>query len=217
MDDLDGEFIFAGDGVHPFTHTGCQEYTRAIERALPSLLMDSNLKSDRVLSTPLEAAHLGRTSWIPVDTLQRSRVTATVGCNASAPTTYLKLTNKACQLDENMRGYALRHPGDSITVEFEGSLIGMYNIVGPTSGYLNATIDGGNAKQVRLFDTFCHFTREAFHGVYEGLDRKRHSMTLKLSAEHPAKATIMASKNRTINARDLNKTEALILAFCVAY
>ncbi len=216
MDNLDGEFIFAADGVHPFTHSGCQEYTRAIERALPSLLMGTNVTSNKVLRMPLEAANLEHTSWIPVDTLQRSGAVDSASCNASVSTNGLTLTPNTCRLNEDVRGHVLRDPGDSITVNFEGSYIGMYNIVGPTSGYLNVKIDHEHFKRVKLFDTFSFFVREAFHSLYEGLEPKQHSLTLEMSDEHPAKATIMATKNRTIAARHLNKTEALILAFCVA-
>lgn len=210
--DTGDEFWFGSDGVHPHAWTGCKEYTMAIERCLPRIdgrslgpgpTTLSSIKAQYPLPEPLDPRNYENATWVSPD---RARLAPGIAKLRSTVIFPLRDLGDA---------YRAQHPGDTFTLDFWGSYVGIYSLVGPFSGTLLLTLDGGTPRPYSLFSTFNHYNRPAYFPLFSGLSVGPHTLVLDVSPDIPDKVSIMASKNRTIPAEAQVRTDCVVLAFCV--
>jgi hypothetical protein len=197
-------FAFGSDGVHPHAFTGCVEYTKAIERAIPRIQRQSSV-SDNVkyvgLPPAMEVMNYENATWISPQkaVLQGIQQKST-----------LAFLNVEYQHDV----YLAQRPGNRITLNFTGSYVGIYTVVGLAQGDLSLQLDGGPRKHYKLFSTFTFYPRLAYFPLYNNLSEVPHTLTVDVSSSIPEKQKIMASRNRTVPPQFVNQTEVRIIAFC---
>ncbi len=211
--DTGEEFWFGSDGVHPHALTGCKEYTMAIERCLSGIEGRSLAASGATpgvataarlpLPEPLEPLNFENTTWLSPDRAQMAD-----GIE--------KIDSKELFAGRDLGdAYRARRIGDTFKLDFVGSYVGIYGIVGPFSGKLLLTLDGGTPKPYSLFSTYNYFNRPSFFKLMSGLPVGPHTLVLDVSPDVPDKVGIMATKNRTIPLEAQAKTDCVLLAFCV--
>lgn len=207
------EFWFGSDGVHPHALTGCKEYALAIERSLSRIEGQSLAASGTTTRTstaarvplpePLEPLNYENATWLSPD---RAQLAGGIE----------KIDSKELFAVRDLGdAYRARHPGDTFKLDFVGSYVGIYGIVGPFSGTLLLTLDGGAPKPYPLFSTFNYYNRPSFFPLVSGLPAGPHTLVLDVSPDVPDKVGIMATKNRTIPLDAQAKTDCVLLAFCV--
>jgi len=90
---------------------------------------------------------------------------------------------------------AADRPGATLRLAFEGTAVGAYVLAGPDAGVLEATIDGGKRRTVDLYHRFSrglHYPRTVMFDA--DLEPGKHTLTLRLTAEHNKAATGTAAR-----------------------
>lgn len=79
-------------------------------------------------------------------------------------------------------------PGATITLKFKGSQIGLYDIIGPDTGNLEYSLDGGAWTHKVNFDKHClSYARPHASPLVRGLDAtKEHELKLRIAEDTPA-------------------------------
>ncbi|HOX37169.1 MAG TPA: SGNH/GDSL hydrolase family protein [Candidatus Brocadiia bacterium] len=91
-------------------------------------------------------------------------------------------TEKKCNYGGAVDVLAAEAPGDALELEFEGSFVAMYGIAGMDAGILECSIDGGEAREIDLYDHYCQFFhRPVCRMLAEGLKPGRHTLRAKMS------------------------------------
>jgi len=85
-------------------------------------------------------------------------------------------------------------PGDSITIKFRGTTIGLYDLGGPESGQLMAVIDGKESLLINRFTPFNdHPRHQYFYLPY--MEYGDHTVTFKIHTEPCDKRSVIAKKS----------------------
>jgi hypothetical protein len=198
------KFIFSKDGTHPHASTGCKKYTEAIERSLPLIWAQSQdeMIQRNNIPLPLDPLNYENATFIPSDQ-------AKLGGSVETVSPAVKGASKGLP---RHRGCG---PGDTFTLAFKGSFVGLYSIVGPASGDIQVAVDGEAFKKVQLFSSYNFYERIGFFTLYNTSVNRHHTLIVDGSTEVPNKVAILAKKNKTIEPQYVNKTEYTIVAFCV--
>lgn len=75
-------------------------------------------------------------------------------------------------------------PGKQMALDFEGTAVGAYVVAGPDAGIVEASVDGGEFRQVDLYHHFSaglHYPRTVLFAT--DLKPGKHSLTLRVSAQ----------------------------------
>lgn len=171
--EVEGKIIFSNDGVHPLD-AGHDIYARVIAdalramslfdsvvpHALPPPMRDDNWQSARL--APITEAMLGG-NWQKLDPQQG-------------------LAKRfADRLPVVWEGSA----GDTLKFRFKGTMVGLYDLLGPDGGQVRWTIDGRSHGPRPRFDSYCTYHRLASLRMADGLDDTEHEVTLVVDAEQP--------------------------------
>lgn len=203
------EFWFGSDAVHPHALTGCKEYTKAIELCMPQIKGRSRISVTTIstsqvpLPEPIDPFNYENATWLSPDRALLSKGIEKIDSRELFP------------LRDLGDAYRAQRPGDTFTLNFVGSYVGIYGIVGPFSGTLLLTLDGGTPKPYSLFSTFNYYNRPSFFPLLSGLPVENHSLVIDVSPDVPDKVRILTTKNRTISMEAQAKTDCVLLAFCV--
>jgi len=96
---------------------------------------------------------------------------------------------KTCNYGGPVDVLTAEHPGDELTLTFDGSLIGFYGIAGFDAGTLECSVDGGESKTIDLFDYYCtQFNRPVSYILAENLRPGKHALTVKMKKEKNEKS-----------------------------
>lgn len=203
--DTGGKYNFGSDGIHPHKATGCAAYAGAIGRSLPELERPAHMPREPLLLLP---DFIDPTNYEAAKLVTPDQATVSAGVNKISPDT------AKGKPYERVTGYLARRPGDTFTLRFYGSFLGIAMMVGPFSGDLVASLDGA-PREVTVFDTFCYRPngRMGFYVLYDDLDKANHTLLLDVSPKVPLKREIMATKQRHVPAEFLNDTDAVIIGF----
>ena len=190
----DGKIAFAADGVHPYTDTGHRLYTEAIMRSLPALQAAGKKAKTPLLPEPLDVGNLEQARLLNVEeavmTGPWTRLTAADiaqgAISGNAGQAFLD------RLPSLWRG----EPGAELSFRFKGSLLTMYDVVGPDSGSVEITVDGRTRKDVR-FSPWCTYHLLSTMWVAAGIDPNReHHVVIKVLAQPLDKEKILPEGNR---------------------
>ncbi len=197
------KYVFGTDGIHPHKGTGCAAYARAINRSLAALEEHARLPRE-LLPAPLHPKNYEAARLVAPD-----RAALSAGVQKISPAT---APGKPYQ---NTTGYLARRPGDTFTLSFHGSVVGVSMIVGPWTGDLLLSLDGLPPQAMQVFDTFCYRPngRLGFYLLHDDLAPANHTLVVDVSPGVPDKRAIMATKGRRVPPEYLDDTDAVILGF----
>jgi lysophospholipase L1-like esterase len=183
--------VFSTDGVHPLVETGHALYGEIFTRAFAAIVAATPAAaaspSPRPLPAPLRADNWEQARMVPIEQ----------GMLAGP---WRRVTPAD---DERARAFAGRMPvlwkaegpGASLSVAFRGTLLSIYDLVGPGAGTVSVQVDDTSPRDVPRIDGYCTSWRIAQLSV-GSLPAGAHRATFTLADTKPDKAAILFEKNR---------------------
>ena len=188
--------LFSTDGVHPLVETGHRLYQDVLARSFAAIQSASVPPSGpRHLPAPLRDDNWERAKMIPIEpSMLRGewrRVTPADDERAKAFASRMPVLWKAVE------------PGAELSVAFTGTMLSVYDLLGPGGGVVSVGVDGQPPRSVPRIDGYCTYWRIAQLSI-NGQPDGGHRATFTLESKSPDKAAILFEKNRT----DLEKDPA---------
>ncbi len=191
--DPDAPMVFSTDGVHPLVETGHELYLQAIARSWEMLekCPDSRESKPHELGSPMREDHWTDAKLVPfTDTMLSGGWRKLDNGDEGDP-----IAKRFARLMPEM--WLAEEPGAKLQFRFRGSVVGIYDIVGPDGGQLTVVLDGGEPKTMRRIDGYCTYHRLSKLQVGGGLDPEtEHTVSITLDSEAPDKKEILFEKNR---------------------
>ncbi|WP_236288508.1 GDSL-type esterase/lipase family protein [Paenibacillus allorhizoplanae] len=181
-----GAVVFTHDSIHPIIPEGHQIYTHTITRSFERIRelqvgsgsVEHNLPQEPLVpSNPWEYAVM-----LPLD----GHAHLSSGWSFVTPDNF-ELARTYDWLFPGL--WRAVDPGEAITVQFEGTHIGLFDIGGPDSGRLKVTVDGGEPFLVERFTSYNDHNRNQFVFLPE-LPNGRHTVRFEIDNEKTDKAAV---------------------------
>jgi len=178
---LEGKILFSPDGVHPYNDSGHQLYLDAVVRAMGKIRGVGKV-GPHTLPAPFVADNWQRAKLIPL-----SDVTLSDG--------WQKLTDKhtlARRFGKRLGElWKTNKAGATISVKFKGTMVGVYDLLGPDCGQVIVKLDDRPLSVRRRFDGYCTYHRLAMMTAGTGLADGPHRLVLTLHEDQPDKRNIL--------------------------
>lgn len=183
---IPGAIVFTHDAIHPIIPEGHQIYTDTITRSFERI-RDLGVSSGSVEHNLPQATLVPSNPWEyasmqPLDGLAHF----SAGWSYVTPDDF-ELARKYDWLFPGL--WRAVDPGEAITVQFEGTHIGLFDIGGPDSGRLKVTVDGGEPFLVDRFTLYNDHNRNQFVYLPE-LPNGRHTVRFEIDNEKTDKAAV---------------------------
>jgi hypothetical protein len=183
---IPGAIVFTHDSIHPIIPEGHQIYTDTITRSFERI-RELQISSGRVEHNLPQATLVPSNPWEyasmqPLDGLAH----LSAGWSYVTPDDF----ELAREYDWLFPGlWRAVDPGEAITVQFEGTHIGLFDIGGPDSGRLKVTVDSGEPFLVDRFTLYNDHNRNQFVFLPE-LPNGRHTVRFEIDTEKTDKAAV---------------------------
>ena len=162
---------FTKDGVHP-KDAGYALYLEALQPFFAKIKEQPGTPAG-ALPKPLSPHPLENAKLIPYDWAQMDSDWLGWQLSSSANLPHVAVANK---------------PGATITLKFKGDQVGIYDIIGPDTGNLDFSLDGGAWQHRVNFDKYClTYARPSSTVLARDLDPKvEHEVKLRIAGDTPA-------------------------------
>lgn len=188
--ELDDKILFSPDGVHPYTDTGHQLYLEAIVRSMAKI-KGRGIPVPHLVGDPFVADNWEKAKMIPL-----SRAKLSDGWKKLNPETDNMAKRFGNRLPEV---WEADKPGESIHFRMRGSVVRIYDLVGPNCGQVIVQIDDKPSFVRPRFDAYCTYHRLSCLTVGMGMEPTEHEITLTIHPDQPDKAKILSQRNQTID------------------
>jgi lysophospholipase L1-like esterase len=188
--ELNGIKIFSGDGVHPYAETGHLIYCEALKSSFETMASGNNAKTKKhLLSKPLAPDCFSNTQMVDFTqgTLSKNWQVLQIA-DQPAFHSFGKFLDKFGKAGQS---------GETLTVNFTGTAIGMYDIMGPDAGRLIVEIDGCVKHSISRFDRFCTYRRLNYF-LIDNLANKTHKVIFQVVAEPFDKVAILKTNGEVM-------------------
>jgi hypothetical protein len=182
--ELNGVKVFSSDGVHPYIETGHVIYQSVIMRSFESMLASTSGKAYKhKLKNPLDANCFDKTQMFDYKAGELSK---------NWQTFQIKDIPAFKKFDPFLTTFGkASHAGESLTVRFKGTAVGVYDFMGPDAGRVQVEIDGIVKDTVSRFDPWCTYMRMNYFFI-DHLEAKNHVVIFRLLSDPFDKAIILA-------------------------
>ncbi|WP_234536076.1 SGNH/GDSL hydrolase family protein [Paenibacillus pseudetheri] len=183
---ISGAVIFTHDSIHPTIPEGHQIYTDTITRSFETI---SELRGHlgRLVH------HLPQNPLVPANPWEYATMLSLDGLTTfSAGWSYMTPDDSALVREYNWLFPGLWRavdPGEAITVQFEGTHIGLFDIGGPDSGRLKVSVDGGDPFIIDRFTLYNDHNRNQYVFLPE-LPNGKHTVRFEVDTEKTDKAAV---------------------------
>ncbi|OMD34717.1 SGNH/GDSL hydrolase family protein [Paenibacillus odorifer] len=183
---ISGAVVFTHDSIHPTIPEGHQIYTDTITRSFekirelqghPGRLVHHLPQNPLVPANPWEYA-----TMLSLDSL----TTFSAGWSYMTPDDFALVREYNWLFPGLWRAV---DPGEAITVQFEGTHIGLFDIGGPDSGRLKVSVDGGEPFIVDRFTLYNDHNRNQYVFLPE-LPNGKHTVRFEVDTEKTDKAAV---------------------------
>ncbi|WP_240772826.1 SGNH/GDSL hydrolase family protein [Phragmitibacter flavus] len=182
-----GKIVFSTDGVHPLVETGHELYAAAVIRSLEKI-KPIGKPAPHELIAPLRADNSEKARLIPI---QKSMLKG--NWTLLDPTQDNPGKRHAARVPSLWKA---NDPTACLEITVNGSILDMYDLVGPDGGQLNITVDGELKKPVNRIDAHCTYDRLSSFRVLTAPEGGLHKIKIQLSASAPDKKNILFERNR---------------------
>lgn len=187
---LGEKILFSPDAVHPYTDTGHQLYLDAVVRSM-ARIRDAGRPGPHPLGDPFIANNWEKAQMVPL-----SRARLSEGWKKLDSQTDAMAKRFGDRLPEVWKA---NQPGESIRFRVRGSVIRIYDLVGPDCGQVSIQVDDEPAYVRPRFDAYCTYHRLNCLVVGNNLKPAEHEITLTIHPEQPDKARILSQRNETMD------------------
>lgn len=183
---IPGAVIFTHDSIHPTIPEGHQIYTDTITRSFEKIRelrdhvgkVEHHLPQDPLVpANPWEYA-----TMLPLDSLTHF----SAGWSYMTPDDFALVREYDWLFPGLWRAV---DPGETITVEFEGTHIGLFDIGGPDSGRLKVTVDEGEPFLIDRFTSYNDHNRNQYVYLPE-LPNGKHTVRFEIDHKKTDKAAV---------------------------
>ena len=177
----DGKILFSQDGCHPL-EAGHAIYTEVIAAAIEQMQASKPINHAEKLSEPFVENHWQAAQFVPIEPAMLTGSWRPLPPDAELSE---KFANRLGTI------YEAVEPGDKLTIRFRGSLVKLYDLLGPDGGQVMITVDGKTRGPVPRFDSFCTYHRLATLHLAANLDPQAvHELTVELLAAQPDRSVV---------------------------
>ena len=178
---LEGKVLFSADGVHPYTDSGHRLYLDAVVRAMEKIKL-AGKPVPRTVPAPLVADNWERARLIPL-----SDVSLAGGWEklTDSHTLVRRFGKRLGSLWKTNRA------GATISLRFKGTMVGVYDLLGPDCGQVIVRLDDQPQRIRPRFDGYCSYHRLSKLTVAAGLPDAPHTLVLELHRDQPDKRKIL--------------------------
>lgn len=187
--------VFSADGVHPHVETGHRLYVEAIARSWPKLRKAGGETGPHKLRAPLRADNWEQAKMISIrpDMLQ--------GGWEKLPADH----TLAKRFQRNMPEiYRATEPGAALSFKFEGTMAGVFDLLGPDGGEIRIQVDESKGSTRNRIDGYCTYHRMSKLDAAADLKPGLHGVAISLTPTKLDKGQILFERNRG----DLEKNPA---------
>lgn len=166
---------FANDGVHPH-QGGCDMYAQCITDFLAKELAATAVAAPRPPVEPLDSLCYERGRFISLEA-----ATVVKGFERIPAWT----CEKTCNFSPPVDVLACTEAGSELRLDFEGTAVGIYSIIGMDAGIIEYSIDGAPFREADQFDHYCPKFHRPQHKIFAtDLPPGKHSIVLRSGAGH---------------------------------
>ena len=187
---LGEKILFSPDAVHPYTDTGHQLYLDAVVRSMAEI-RQAGKPGPHTLGDPFVPDNWEKARMVP---LGRARLSE--GWKKLDPQTDTIARRFGDRLPEVWKA---DQPGESIRFRIRGSVVRIYDLVGPDCGQVTIQVDDQPAYVQPRFDAYCTYHRLSCLNAGKAMDAGEHEITLTIHPEQPDKAKILSQRNETMD------------------
>ena len=181
--------VFSPDGVHPYPETGHRIYEEILQRSFEKMIaVKPQPAKKHMLPAPITPDYFAHTQMIDPEKGNLSKGWKIVQVKAS--TDFSRFDRYLTQIGEAA-------PGDTLSLRFKGTTVGIYDIIGPGSGRIEVTIDGQVKDTVYRFNAFCTYWMMSYF-LLDHLPDKVHDVVFRVIPEAFDKAAILKTRNQAI-------------------
>ena len=178
--------VFSRDGVHPLQESGQPIYASTVIKYLTKMSKHSSVKSHQ-MPAPLLS-----------DNWQNAKMVDISEAELVGEWTKLPEDNPIVQqFKQFMPSVYQAKPGALMRFKFKGSVLGIYDCIGPGTGTIEVTVDG-KKQEIPRFDPWCSNYRKNNFFI-EGLDDKVHEVEIRVQDKTIDKASILLKRKITID------------------
>jgi len=183
---ISGAVVFTHDSIHPTIPEGHQIYTDTITRSFEAI---SELRGHlgRLVH------HLPQNTLVPANPWEYATMLSLDSLTTfSAGWSYMTPDDFSLVREYNWLFPGLWRavdPGEAITVQFEGTHIGLFDIGGPDSGRLKVSVDGGEPFIIDRFTQHNDHNRNQYVFLPE-LPNGKHTVRFEVDTEKTDKAAV---------------------------
>jgi len=188
--ELGEKILFSPDAVHPYTDSGHQLYLEAIVRSMVRIRAQGTPGPHR-LTDPLRADNWEAAQMVPL-----SRAKLSAGWQKLDPQADAMAKRFGNRLPEVWKA---DQPGESISFRVRGSVVRLYDLVGPDCGQITIAVDDQPAYIRPRFDAYCTYHRLSTCTIGKRLSDDDHSITLTIHPEQPDKVEILSRRSQTMD------------------
>jgi hypothetical protein len=198
-EDFPGKIVFSADNVHPYPQTGHRLYTEALTRSLQKMGSLHKNNGMRHLGHSLTLNGFESAQMISPERLEKTGKWKKV----------LPSMENAGVLSPNPFPLLLKadSAGSSILVKFEGSIVGLYDAMGPGSGIWEILLDGVPYRTYTRFDSFCTYWRPNYV-LLKNIKPGLHTVEFRVSSVIPDKKLLLGDKVNKMISDPLNYSES---------
>lgn len=193
--EINGIPVFSPDGVHPYVETGQKIYFKSLKRSIKKL---ENIKStsQRKHSLPVP---------MNPNCFSNGKILDFTKANLSPNWEIIPTEGDSIFIEFNkflqVVGKASRK-NESLTIQFKGKAIGIYDIMGPDAGKVIIEIDDTLYDTISRFDMYCTYYRMNYF-IIDNLEDKVHKAKFRLFNDPFDKVEILLKRKKEI--KDPNK------------
>ena len=175
-----GKIVFARDDCHP-TDAGHDIFLEVIADAIEKMRPDSK-PGPHELKTPIRADNWEQAKLVPLTPKMLSgswkKLPADEGLGK-------RFGNRMPEI------WYASTPGDKLEFAFRGTMVGLYDLLGPDGGKVQITLDGKTGTPRQRFDWYCTYHRLASLRMAQDLEDGPHTVCVELLAEQPDRSPVL--------------------------
>lgn len=183
------KILFSPDGVHPYTDSGHALYLDAVARSMEKIAKKGRAGA-HPLGTALRADNWEAAKMLPLE--EKMLQGGWVKLDATDPIGK-RFSNRLPGL------WKASQAGAAMTVRFRGTVLAIYDVLGPDCGQVEMIVDGRVSGKQARFDAYCTYHRLAKLTAVSELQAGDHSVEVRLLGEPLDKAGILAKRNEKID------------------
>lgn len=175
-----GKICFAGDDCHP-SDAGHALYSEVITEAIDNMRPEAQpFRHD--LKPPLRADNWEQAKLVPVSPDMLT------GSWHKLPTDKSLGQRFKDRMPEIWLGAT---SGDTLQFRFRGTMVRLYDLMGPDGGKVACTVDGEPVRSRERFDKYCTGHRLAAMRIAQDLEDEVHTVTVEVLPEQPDRSSVV--------------------------